>query len=202
MKTFSLRSKIGALTVLTSLFITACSSAPVPNPSALNTQNSQMSRSMANQMLMINDDKSFLEHMIPHHEEAISVSELLLTKSTNQELRALATTIIAAQKAEVTQMKSWYQTWFGSEYQSTASYMPMMRDLRNLDSKTADALYIDDMIQHHNSAIVSANSLLGFTKRPELTSLANNIISTQAAESGQLINIANDILRSQTEMNN
>lgn len=54
-------------------------------------------------------DRMFLQMMIPHHEGAVSMSELVEKRT---ELRKLAQNIIKAQKAEIAEMKSWEKTWF------------------------------------------------------------------------------------------
>ncbi|OGZ17193.1 MAG: hypothetical protein A2494_03195 [Candidatus Lloydbacteria bacterium RIFOXYC12_FULL_46_25] len=51
--------------------------------------------------------------------------------------------------------------------------------------KTGDALdqaFLDEMITHHEGAIVMAETLLRETKRPELVKLANDIITAQTQE--------------------
>lgn len=57
-------------------------------------------------------DKAFLQEMIIHHEGAIKMAETALQKSTKQEIKDLATTIISAQQSEIQQMKSWLTEWF------------------------------------------------------------------------------------------
>lgn len=49
-----------------------------------------------------------------------------------------------------------------------------------------DLAFIDDMIVHHEGAIVMANDLLLNTQRPELVEMAHNIISSQSAEVAQM----------------
>ena len=57
-------------------------------------------------------DRMFLQMMIPHHEGAVSMSELVEKRTERPELRKLAQNIIKAQKAEIAEMKSWEKTWF------------------------------------------------------------------------------------------
>lgn len=49
-----------------------------------------------------------------------------------------------------------------------------------------DARFIDSMIMHHQGAIDMANQALEEAERPEITALANEIISAQEAEIAQL----------------
>jgi uncharacterized protein (DUF305 family) len=51
-----------------------------------------------------NADLSFLSMMIPHHQGAIDMADVELKYGKDPEIRALAERIIAAQKAEITEM--------------------------------------------------------------------------------------------------
>ncbi len=64
---------------------------------------------------MVTDiDRHFIEQMIPHHEDAVLMAELALTKAEHPELRELATNIKRDQSREIDQMRSWYRSWYGS----------------------------------------------------------------------------------------
>jgi uncharacterized protein (DUF305 family) len=52
-----------------------------------------------------NIDVDFLKGMIPHHQGAIEMSEELIKKSKDKELKAFAQKIIDAQKVEVKLMQ-------------------------------------------------------------------------------------------------
>lgn len=57
--------------------------------------------------------------------------------------------------------------------------------LMGMSGKTGDALdlaFLDEMIAHHEGAIAMAEALLAETKRPELITLGNNIITAQKGE--------------------
>ena len=54
-----------------------------------------------------NIDVDFLRGMIPHHQGAIDMSEELIKKTKDPELKACAQEIIEAQKAEIKQMQDW-----------------------------------------------------------------------------------------------
>ena len=54
-----------------------------------------------------NIDIDFLKGMIPHHQGAIDMSEELIKKSKDPELKVFAQKIIDAQKAEIKMMQDW-----------------------------------------------------------------------------------------------
>ena len=56
-------------------------------------------------------DIRFIDAMIPHHESAISMAQEALKTSQRAEIKALATAIVAAQTAEIEQMKAWRAAW-------------------------------------------------------------------------------------------
>lgn len=59
-------------------------------------------------------DKVFLEQMIVHHEGAVAMAEQVLERGVHTELKEMATAIITAQTAEITQMKQWLFEWYGA----------------------------------------------------------------------------------------
>ncbi len=60
-------------------------------------------------------EKAFLAEMIVHHEGAVAMAHMVLEKSNRPELTKLANDIIAAQTAEIAQMREWQKTWFAVE---------------------------------------------------------------------------------------
>src|SRR3989338_8321176 len=68
-------------------------------------------------------DPHFIEQMIPHHEDAITMANLALTRAEHPEIKTLANDIIKTQSEEIDQMKQWYKSWFGNEVQNKNSSM-------------------------------------------------------------------------------
>jgi uncharacterized protein (DUF305 family) len=58
-------------------------------------------------------DLRFINAMIPHHEGAVEMAEDLRENSDRPEMQALADDIISAQQAEIDQMATWRQDWYG-----------------------------------------------------------------------------------------
>ena len=58
-------------------------------------------------------DKAFLEAMIPHHQLALMMVQMLETGTNRPEMIQLAKNITASQSKEIKDMQGWYQEWYG-----------------------------------------------------------------------------------------
>ncbi|MBP9748106.1 MAG: DUF305 domain-containing protein [Candidatus Pacebacteria bacterium] len=143
-------------------------------------------------------DQHFIEQMIPHHDGAIAMANMAFVKSNRTEVKTLAKEIIDAQEREIKDMQGWYKNWFGKDVntQNTFSMMNgggMMsgggmhmggkEDVTALENAADfDKAFIEGMIPHHQLAIMMAQMLKSGTNRPEMLTLANNIIESQSEE--------------------
>ncbi|MCA1657567.1 MAG: DUF305 domain-containing protein, partial [Actinobacteria bacterium] len=98
----------------------------------------------------------FLKGMIPHHQMAISMSQIALRNPSDPEVRGLARRVIEEQRSEVAEMKTMLSAWYGVRgYRPGMSPddLKMLRDLRGLQGTAFDRPYLTDMIDHHRRAI-------------------------------------------------
>ncbi len=145
-------------------------------------------------------DRHFIEQMIPHHDGAIAMANLALQKAKHPEIKTLATAIIAAQTAEIQDMNGWYQDWFGRTVPKVSTgmmgggmmsqsgmHMGGQEDMTVLENAADfDKAFIEQMIPHHQLAIMMANMLQSGSGRPEMQQLAKDIISSQSKEIQQM----------------
>jgi uncharacterized protein (DUF305 family) len=133
------------------------------------------------------DELMFASMMIPHHSQAVTMSELALVNSTNPEVLALATSIRDAQGPEITQMQSWLDQ---SNYSGThVGNMDMGGMLSNEElAKLAiakgaafDRLFLEGMIAHHEGAIQMA-AMIKDSTNSEVKKLYTDIVTGQSAE--------------------
>jgi uncharacterized protein (DUF305 family) len=122
------------------------------------------------------------------------MAELAADLAEHDEIRTLADDIIAAQTAEIEQLRAWRDEWYPDAPETDLSGMmdmPGMNmsevDMQMLrDADSFDEMFIDMMIPHHQSAIDMAGELQDETERPELQELASEIITAQQAEIEQM----------------
>ncbi|MDP2400922.1 MAG: DUF305 domain-containing protein [Actinomycetota bacterium] len=136
-------------------------------------------------------DAMFVEQMIPHHDDAIEMAELALTRAEHPEIRQLAADIKRTQTDENVQMRALYREWFGIEVPDvggSSSMMGGMMDSRAMDMEDLevadpfDKAFIEAMIPHHRMGIMMSQMARGATDRPELDELTSSIIEAQSTE--------------------
>lgn len=130
----------------------------------------------------LTDDRSFLSHMIPHHEEAVSSAKQFLTRTKNQKLTAIANAIVTVQTKEISDMKAWYKAWFGTEYVSDGKYEAMMPDFGTMEASRVDARFMQNMIAHHQDAVADSREVKALLVHHETKQLADAIILSQTKE--------------------
>ncbi len=57
-------------------------------------------------------DKAFIEAMIPHHQSAIMMAQMLQSGTNRPEMEQLGKNIIESQSKEIQQMQGWYTQWY------------------------------------------------------------------------------------------
>lgn len=142
-------------------------------------------------------DVKFLQDMVPHHSQAIEMSEIVLAKGgVDERVKALAKQIKEAQAPKIQQMNGLLHDWGertpdgheSSAHGSDAGGMSGMvsdqqiQELRTADGPKATLLYLQQMIQHHEGAVQMARSEVANGENPEAKQLAQSIIDSQQAE--------------------
>lgn len=140
-------------------------------------------------------DLMFAEMMIPHHEQAVEMSTLAETRSTNPEVLALAKQIKDAQQPEIEQMQGWLDASAKPSGEMDMGHMnhgmggmltpEQMDALKNASGAAFDNLYLEGMIEHHQGAIQMAH-MIQDSANPEARALGDAIVKTQTAEIAQM----------------
>lgn len=177
--------KLVAPLVALGLALTACGGGDSDSGAATGDHNDQ--------------DVTFATEMIPHHAQAVQMSEMAVDNAESEEVKDLAEGISAAQEPEIEQMSSWLEAW-GEEVPDSDSGdmdgmdhggmdgMPGMMSSDEMDElgsasgSAFDEMFLSMMIEHHEGAIEMAQTEQADGENPDAIDLAETIEETQAAE--------------------
>lgn len=147
-------------------------------------------------------DVIFAAMMIPHHQQAIEMSDLILEKAlVDERVVSLAQQIKDAQAPEIELMQSWLEEWAmpmpddmsGMEHGDGMMSADDMEALESADGPTASRLFLEQMIEHHEGAIDMAESELDDGVNAAATELAQQIIDSQTTEIAVMLELLDDI---------
>lgn len=142
-------------------------------------------------------DIMFLQMMIPHHQQAVDMSDLALTTSADEELLALAQEIREGQAAEIVQMEAWLADagvdadlghQMGSGMGMGMGGMLSDGEVRELEAASGtefDTRWLEGMIQHHEGALHMIH-MIEDSSNPELAAFAVSIDTVQSAQIDQM----------------
>ena len=144
------------------------------------------------------DDVKFMQDMIPHHNQAVQMAELVSDRTNNQELRDVAGRIDASQVDEIDFMDGWLSDR-GEAVPETTAHLAMhmshvmagmaspedMARLAELEGTEFDRLFLTLMIAHHEGAVTMVEELLeqpGSAYDPVLFQFVNDVTNDQSQE--------------------
>lgn len=134
-------------------------------------------------------DVTFAQMMIPHHAQAVEMSDIMLTKQDiPAPVTALATNIKEAQGPEIQTMTGWLKDWNEPTEMASGHSMDGMLDeaslkeLETAQGTEAAKLFLNQMIAHHEGAIMMANTETTYGKDSKAVDLSKQIVSAQEAE--------------------
>ena len=148
-------------------------------------------------------DVMFAQMMIPHHQQAVQMSEIMLAKEgLDPQVRELAEQIEAAQGPEIERMNQMLETWgqepmtdsgsggmdHGSMDHGSGSGMSGMLSPEDLDQleaasgEEAARLFLTGMIDHHRGAVDMAQDEVDSGENPQAVALAQQVIEDQETE--------------------
>lgn len=156
-------------------------------------------------------DIAFAQGMIPHHEQAVTMSRLAADRAGAAEVRDLAAAIEQAQGPEIARLRGLLTAWgapetgampgmdpgtmdhgngdhgsgpTGSDHGGTAGMMTpeQMTRLERSSGAGFDREWLQMMIAHHEGAVEMATAELRDGTDPEARAMAQEIIDAQKAE--------------------
>ncbi|WP_216216118.1 DUF305 domain-containing protein [Amycolatopsis aidingensis] len=166
-------------------------------------------------------DVDYMNMMIPHHQQAITMTDLIDERAEDERVRTIGGRIAAAQDAEIALMAAWLIRYGkpvppeagrhgdrGLRTGHTAHSAPgghehgplmpgmatpeQMDALRAANGAEFDRLFLDLMITHHEGALVMAQDELADGLELRALEMAQEVIAGQAAEIEHMRNIRAD----------
>ncbi len=141
-------------------------------------------------------DVKFMQGMIPHHAQAIEMTEHLSSRSERDVMHRLAQRIALSQADEIQMMQEWLRSHDqeipqGSAHAHGAELMPGMLtedEMDRLEQARAtefDRLFLELMITHHRGALTMVKDLLsqrGAAQDSQLFAFTSDITTDQSME--------------------
>lgn len=160
---------------------------PPPPPAASTAQHNQQ-------------DVMFAQMMIPHHQQAITMSEHELAGGMDPKVKDLAMQIKQAQGPEIAQMQGWLAAWqappamggmmeHGQPMMGQGGGMMSPQDMSRFQAARGaelDRMFLQMMIQHHQGAVDMARGEIQQGQDPQAKHLAKSIVDSQQAQIGDM----------------
>ena len=154
-------------------------------------------------------DEMFVTMMIPHHQQAIEMADIVLAKDgLDPAVAELAQQIKDAQGPEMERMLGWLDDW-GVEYEpddmggmdhgsmdDSGDGMMSEEDMATLeeaDATQASRIFLEQMIVHHDGAVDMARTALEDGQNQDVLDLAQQVIDDQTAEISTMQDLLNEL---------
>ncbi|WP_226664517.1 DUF305 domain-containing protein [Alteriqipengyuania lutimaris] len=184
----------------------AAQDAPIIQPGAPGQENRSLKAEDASKLAGTNfapADARFMQMMIPHHQQATEMTQLVEGRTSNPDIVKIAGRIDAGQGDEIAFMRDWLSSrGLPATMQHTAANMggmthaehmaamgmatpEQMKRLASLQGTAFDALFLELMIRHHQGAIRMVDDLLdqpGTAYDPVMFEFVNDIKVEQQGE--------------------
>jgi len=144
------------------------------------------------------DDAQFMKDMIPHHNQAMQMAELVTDRTNRQELNDVAGRINASQEDEISFMQGWlrdrgepvpepteHDAMHTSHKMAGMASPDQMAELADAEGTAFDRLFLELMITHHEGAVKMVEELLelpGSAYDPVLFQFTDDVTNDQTTE--------------------
>ena len=133
-------------------------------------------------------DIAYINSIVPHHQAAIAMAQMVQSDAPHQEVRDAATKMIQDQQKEISDLTTWMSTFYNQQVapdprmQMSAT---MMDQMRQADATMREKMFLAMMREHHQVAIDMGNMALQKATRAELKDQAQMMITMQKQEQDQ-----------------
>lgn len=140
-------------------------------------------------------DVQFVKMMVPHHQQALRMAEIVLPKpGLDPQVRQMTEKIQREQGPEIATMQSWLATWNAGPAMSLEQAQGMkgllspddLAELERADGTTAATLFLQQMIEHHEGAVSMSRPEIEGGANPQAQQLAQSIVQSQQQQIQQM----------------
>jgi uncharacterized protein (DUF305 family) len=199
-------TRVAGIGLLGLIALTACSSAPRAGAAAAAAESNPAPRRVHTPA-----DVDFMSGMIPHHAQAVKISEWAVSHGARREIATLSERVIVSQRDEINMMQGWLRERHLPVPPANATHHRMMmngvahdmlmpgmltdEELEQLDRARGnqfDRLYLTYMIKHHQGAIEMVEKLFataGAAHQDDVFKFASDVFADQTAEIDRMQNL-------------
>ncbi|MDR7276157.1 DUF305 domain-containing protein [Catenuloplanes atrovinosus] len=139
-------------------------------------------------------DVMFLQMMVNHHEQGVQLAQIAAEKATSDQLKTLASAVVATQNDEITTMKSWLTSWGEADRAATdvnlhadhgglpATTPEEIESLRGAAAADFDGTFLALFIGHQHNAVEMAKTESAEGVNADAKSLAKSIDESRTAQ--------------------
>ncbi len=127
----------------------------------------------------------YINRIIPHHEGAVEMAEMIVDRAPHPEVQQAAERIIADQQREIDELTTFLREEYGAELQRDERQMmseDMMSMIEEASPEHAEQIFLLMMREHHQSAVIMGELVLQKAKSQTLLDQARGMIESQRAE--------------------
>ena len=155
-------------------------------------------------------DVRFMQDMIVHHRQAVTMAELAKTRASDDRVKKTADRILASQADEIDFMREWLEArgesvtrtmvagssdheghdlHAGHDLMQGMASAEEMAELATLSGSAFDRMFLDLMVEHHQGAVAMVETLHrspGTAYEPTVFEFTNEVVTDQNAEIGRM----------------
>ena len=133
----------------------------------------------------------YINRIVPHHQGALQMAQIIVQKAPHQETRDAAAQIIKDQQMEIGELTSYLQQTYQQPVQPDARFMmppTMLQQLRDASPEMSEVMFLLMIREHHQSAIQLGEPILQKAAAATLKDQAQRMIDSQRQQQVQFAN--------------
>lgn len=183
---------VPAFTLLAALGASSVSADPLPHEAF---QQQQQSIAELSQLSGQEFEIGYINRIVPHHQGALQMAQIIQQKAVNQQLRDDAGMMIQEQQSEIQQLTNYLNSTYGQDVAPDPRFVmdpAMVQELRNASPENAEIMFLLMMREHHQSAIDLGQLVADRTDTSLLIDQAAQMIDSQRTQQAQFTGYLSD----------